>query len=113
MPQGFPTPSLLIPCPDPGGIQEIVQACLNSALPFTFQTHRLHFTTQEQPSQDPNERMNSHDVPAHHLGLVNPSSILILQVRLERLPGAVAGWGTSSSSLSLARGTCSVSHFSN
>lgn len=59
MPQGFPMSSLLTPCPDPGGIEEILQACLNSALPFIFQTQRLLFTTQKQPSQDSNERMDS------------------------------------------------------
>lgn len=67
---------------------------------------------QHKSSQDPNERMDSQDVPELHLGLVDPSSILILQVPLERLPGAVGGWGASPSSLPLARGTRCVCYFS-
>lgn len=49
MPQGIPMPSLLTPCPNPGGTEEILQACLNSALPSIFQTQRLLFTRAAKP----------------------------------------------------------------
>lgn len=49
---------------------------LFTALPFTFQTHQLLFTTPEQPNQDPSGRINSQAAPVPHAGLVNPSSIL-------------------------------------